>query len=156
MPLLDVIVIWALLNREWCFRVLTPALIQWVQQMRSAPNRRNTRGNQRVVDEGRCSDSTLNVLQLWRRPSISQLLAPNKRSVTVCDRYEKWKREWIVDDCCPHPAGEPADSWADLGEGALSGGPRHLAWRQEDSAAGRGTHTQTHTKLRHRVTPRHI
>lgn len=36
------------------------------------------------------------------------------------------------------PAGEPEDSWADLGESALSGGPRHLARWQEDSAAGWG------------------
>lgn len=36
-------------------------------------------------------------------------------------------------------AGQPADPRADLGESALSGGPCHLARRQEDSAAGRGT-----------------
>lgn len=50
-----------------------------------------------------------------------------------------------------HRAGQPADPRADLGESALSGGPRHLARRQEDSAAGRGTHayltTLTHLLL---------
>lgn len=40
---------------------------------------------------------------------------------------------------CAHPVGKPADSWTDLGESALSGGPRHLAWWQEDSAAGWGS-----------------
>lgn len=38
--------------------------------------------------------------------------------------------------CCSYAAGKPADSRANVGEGALPGGPRHLARRQEDSAAG--------------------
>ena len=47
--------------------------------------------------------------------------------------------------CRAHSLGKPADSRADLGESALSGGPRHLARRQEDSAAGWGTLMQDHT-----------
>lgn len=47
--------------------------------------------------------------------------------------------------------GKPADSGADLGESALSGGPRHLAWRQEDSAAGWGKQTHPEDFKRTRV-----
>lgn len=35
-------------------------------------------------------------------------------------------------------SGEPPQPRADLGEGSLSGGPHHLAWRQESRYAGRG------------------
>lgn len=68
------------------------------------------------------------------------------RSVKIPQTNNSW---W----CFVRPVGKPADSWADLGESALPGGPRHLAWRQEDSAAGWGTHfdTCTHT---HTVTQR--
>ena len=36
--------------------------------------------------------------------------------------------------------GQPADPGADLGEGALTGGPRDLARWKEDSPASRGTY----------------
>lgn len=52
------------------------------------------------------------------------------------------------ENACQHPhplsTGQPADPGADLGEGALTGRPCHLARRQEDSAASRGdAHTRT-------------
>lgn len=50
--------------------------------------------------------------------------------------------------CCWCPAGQPADSRANVGESALSGGPRHLARRQEDSAAGGGEHARCARILR--------
>ena len=34
--------------------------------------------------------------------------------------------------------GKHAQSWTDLGEGTVSSGPHHLAWRQEGGPAGRG------------------
>ena len=48
--------------------------------------------------------------------------------------------------CCSRLTGKPADSWTNLGESALPGGPCHLAWWQEDSPAGRGTQMSEHIR----------
>lgn len=72
----------------------------------------------------------------WRRVCHSQ------------SRKRKWLLTSILLTLKTPFTGKPADSRADLGEGALTGGPRHLARRQADSAASRGnTHTYTHWKM---------